>query len=303
MSTPGLINLDVRFNRPNKTYHEKETVSGIVTIVCKTEHKHDGVTLDMLGGVQMQLGGKALGVIDAFSGSSRPIELTRWSGELSKPGKFNSGKTEIGFEFPLEPKTNRTLFETYHGVYIAVQYVVKVDLKKGSVIGKTISKQVEFLVEYTKDQENETAMDKPVAFTITPESVQNKERSTLPKFNVTGKLDSCSCMLGRPLTGEVTIHRSEEPIKSVDIQLARVETCGAETGFTRDSTEIQTLQIADGDVPKSVPVPIYMIFPRLFTCPTLETPNFKIEFEMNLVVLFGNGHLVSENFPITLHRH
>lgn len=42
------------------------------------------------------------------------------------------------------------------------------------------------------------------------------------------------------------------------------------------ATEIQNIQIGDGDVPQNINIPIYMVFPRLFTCPTLITKNFKI---------------------------
>lgn len=41
--------------------------------------------------------------------------------ELAKPGKMPAGKTEIPFEIPLKAKPNRTLYETYHGVYVSVQ--------------------------------------------------------------------------------------------------------------------------------------------------------------------------------------
>ena len=68
------------------------------------------------------------------------------------------------------------------------------------------------------------------------------------------------------------------------------------------ATEIQNIQIADGDVCRNFKIPIYMIFPRLFTCPTLSTRTFKIEFEVNIVMLLENGHLISENFPIQLVR-
>lgn len=49
-------------------------------------------------------------------------------------------------------------------------------------------------------------------------------------------------------------------------------------------------------------IPIYMIFPRLFTCPTVASSNFKVEFEINVVVLLQDGHLITENFPIKLVR-
>ena len=29
-------------------------------------------------------------------------------------------------------------------------------------------------------------------------------------------------------------------------------------------------------------IPLYMIFPRLFTCPTMITPQFQVEFEVSL---------------------
>ena len=49
-------------------------------------------------------------------------------------------------------------------------------------------------------------------------------------------------------------------------------------------------------------VPMYMVFPRLFSCPTVISTMFKIEFEVNLVVVFGDGYMVTENFPITIIR-
>lgn len=51
---------------------------------------------------------------------------------------------------------------------------------------------------------------------------------------------------------------------------------GCAEGYARDATEIQNIQIADGDICRSLSVPLYMVFPRLFTCPTLETTNFKV---------------------------
>ena len=44
----------------------------------------------------------------------------------------------------------------------------------------------------------------------------------------------------------------------------------------RAATEIQNIQIGDGNVAKDFEIPIYMVFPRLFTCPSLQTDTFKI---------------------------
>lgn len=71
----------------------------------------------------------------------------------------------------------------------------------------------------------------------------------------------------------------------------------------REDTEIQNLQISDGDVCRKLEIPLYMVFPRLFTCPTLSIPGkLKINFEINLVVLFENNFVVTENFPIFLYQ-
>ena len=76
-----------------------------------------------------------------------------------------------------------------------------------------------------------------------------------------------------------------------------------ESGNTvREATEIQNIQIGDGDVCRGLVVPIYMIFPRLFSCPTMKTDGFCIEFEVNLIVVFADGYMVTENFPLTLFR-
>ena len=68
------------------------------------------------------------------------------------------------------------------------------------------------------------------------------------------------------------------------------------------ATDIQNIQIAEGDVCRKMAIPMHMIFPRLFTCPTVAAKNFKVEFEVNVVVLLQDGHLITENFPIRIVR-
>ena len=75
---------------------------------------------------------------------------------------------------------------------------------------------------------------------------------------------------------QLTVQHTEVAIKSIELQLVRVETCGCAEGYSKDATEIQNIQIADGNICTKLQIPIFMIFPRLFTCPTLITKNFKI---------------------------
>jgi hypothetical protein len=73
-------------------------------------------------------------------------------------------------------------------------------------------------------------------------------------------------------------------------------------GTAREATEIQNLQLVDGDVTRKLGIPVYMLFPRLFTCPTTRCESFSVEFEVNVIVVFEDQYMVTENFPVVLVR-
>ncbi|XP_078464428.1 vacuolar protein sorting-associated protein 26C isoform X3 [Lampetra fluviatilis] len=231
-----------------------------------------------------------------------PVQLVSSSMEVVKPGKLPSGRTEIPFQFPLKASgSSKVLFETYHGVYVNIQYTLRCEMKR-SLLNKDVHKTCEFIV-HTPAQPEPT-LDTIVKFAITPASLQKlKVKSSLPNFLIKGCLNTTNCEVTRPLCGELLVEHCDLPLKSIDVQLVRVETCGCAEGYARDATEIQNLQIAEGDVCRGVAIPIHMVFPRLFTCPTLQTTNFKIEFEVNIVIILQDDHLITENFPLKLSRH
>lgn len=128
----------------------------------------------MEGIVNMQLSPKNTGLFDAFYNSVKvtieyilyllvtklavsvyfalllqPIQLVSSVVEISPSGKIPSGVTEIPFEIPLSPRQNRVLYETYHGVFINIQYSLKCELRR-SFLSKDIIKVVEFIVEHKK---------------------------------------------------------------------------------------------------------------------------------------------------------
>ncbi|XP_055938782.1 vacuolar protein sorting-associated protein 26C-like [Argiope bruennichi] len=294
------VTLDIRLKRVNKIYHEEEIIIGYVVVESKSEVKHEGITLTMEGNVTMQLSAKNVGILEAFYSSAKPVLLTSSIIEIAKPGKLPPGRTEIPFEIPLKPRTNRTLYETYHGVFISIQYYLKCEMKR-SLLNKDLQKLLEFIMEYKSQKGDSKAV--PVNFSITPESLQNvRYRKNMPNFVIKGRIDSTACNIMQPFTGELCIEKCDAPIRSVELQLVRVETCGCSEGYSRDATEIQNIQIGEGDVCRNILIPIHMIFPRLFTCPTLKTNNFKIEFEVNVVVVFEDEHIITENFPIEIIR-
>ena len=293
------MSLDIKLKKASKVYKEGDLVKGVVVVTSKGDLSHNGVTLTIEGTVSLQLSAKSVGVFEAFYNSLKPIQLVSYSIDLVKPGKFPHGTTEVPFELPLRAKAGKKLYETYHGVFVNVMYNLRAEMKR-SLLNKDLQKSLEFIVEYVETERGE---DKPVDFTVTPQSLENvKDRANVPDFLVKGTINTVNCSITKPFCGEVTVEHSAAIIRSIELQLVRVETCGCAEGYARDPTEIQNIQLVDGDVCRGMKIPVYMVFPRLFTCPSLSTSSFKIEFEINIVVIFQDDHLVTENFPIKLTR-
>ncbi|XP_077284281.1 vacuolar protein sorting-associated protein 26C [Arctopsyche grandis] len=318
------VNLEIKLKKTNKIYHEGECLSGFVIVTSPSDVRHDGISLLMEGGVSLQLSNKNVGMFEAFRNSVKPITLLNCSLDLQTGGKIPSGVTEIPFEFPLSSRqrqpsvagtqkpnhTQSCLLETYHGVFVSITYSLKCTMKR-SFLNKDLNASCQFVVQYRKSKDK--IEPKPVRCIISPDTVQSGKgvppifsgdngNHKMPNFNIIAELDSTVCSLDKPFTGQITVKECSIPIKSIDLQLVRVETCGCAEGYAKDATEIQNIQLGEGDVCRNLPIPIHMLLPRLFTCPTTLTTNFKIEFEVNIAIIFHDDHLVTENFPIILTR-
>eukprot|EP00033_Pygsuia_biforma_P002785 GCRY01003075.1.p1 GENE.GCRY01003075.1~~GCRY01003075.1.p1 ORF type:complete len:298 (+),score=53.86 GCRY01003075.1:197-1090(+) len=296
------MSIDIRLKKHDRVYHPEEQLTGFIVVNCKSGLSHQGISLSVEGSVSLQLSAKSVGLFEAFYNNLKPVHLINYSVDVLQAGKLPGGETEIPFELPLQPIEGQSLHETYHGVFISVEYKLKVDMTRGA-LSKNLSKTVEFIVEEV--DQHRKIKEVPVPFTITPDSLENVKKNSvnhIPPFRVSGQLKSAVCSVRRPLVGELVVEFSEAVIKSIELQLVRVETCSCADGYAREATEIQNIQVAEGDVCRKLVLPLYMVFPRLFTCPTLTTKTFKVEFEVNLVILLEDGHLITENFPVKLLR-
>lgn len=295
------MSVEIKLSRVDKVYRPGDIVSGVIAVSSKGAMSHGSITLQLEGEVTMQLSAKSVGLFEAFYNSLKPIKLVDYRIEVSKSGKLPDGTSEIPFEFKLEPLANQELYETYHGVFVSIGYTLTCDIVR-SVFAKNLQRKIEFIVEVPTVQPYKK---NPVPFKVTPGDLENVKQNSInkvPHFTISGELRSAVCEINKPFMGELTVEESSAPIRSIELQLVRVETCGCADGFAKEATEIQNIQICDGDVCRGLNIPIYMLFPRLFTCPTIAARTFKIEFEVNLVVMFTDGHLLSQNFPITLTR-
>jgi hypothetical protein len=248
-----------------------------------------------------------MNIFDVVMNSFKPVKLLDFAIDLSPPAKIPDGVTEIPFEFDLNQATRTPLYESYHGVYLSVRYKIHAEMKMG-LFSRDVKKFLEFVV-HNPGQGYEPHMDNPQekkVFSMSPSNLQNVRKSLLnvvPEYKLSGYLDRTKCEMGVPFTGELKVESSAVKIKSIELQLVRVESCSvAEGGMIKEATEIQNLQLADGNVVKNQMIPIFMVFPRLFTCPSIAASNFRVDFEINLIVLFEDGHQITENFAIHTFR-
>lgn len=49
-------------------------------------------------------------------------------------------------------------------------------------------------------------------------------------------------------------------------------------------------------------IPTYMLFPKNYSCSTIEHAKFKIQFQVNVIVIFSNGYQLTENIPVNVYR-
>ena len=188
--------------------------------------------------------------------------------QVVNPGKIPAGKTELPFQLSIESESNNNnennvrLFETYHGVKINIDYFIGAEIKRSGILASNVvTKPQEFFVE-NKTQKSEKTEEKEeltkYEFVMTPETLRkkkkkktktNEDNSTkeISDFCIRGHLDLTRCRLSDPLVGIVVVERSDRPIKSLELQLLRVESvCADETNgppTLREKSEVQNIQV------------------------------------------------------------
>ncbi len=142
--------------------------------------------------------------------------------------------------------------------------------------------------------------------------------SAVSNISIECCLHSSNICLDVPLTGEVVVKHCDEKIISFEYQLIRVESFTqhgdqpevrrnrdkAITGAVayRNCTEIQTLEIVHGDLCHNLSIPVYMILPRKFSCPTMMTQRVQIEFQIKWLCMLENGLTLSTTQPLVFWR-
>jgi len=221
---------------------------------------------------------------------------------VAENGMLFSGGDPLNFSFKLESTTTNPLIDSYVGVDFSIIYKVNITLLKRRGEAKPLEATAKFdcRVPGGGISAELGRGNKSQDFSITPDLLNPdpKAGGKVPRFNFCGQIASVNCCFDEPFDGHLILKESEIMIKSIEIQLVRVETFEGKT----NATEIQNIQVADGNVLANLEIPLYMLFPNSYSCATYIHAEFKIEFHVNMIVIFHNGYQLTENFPIRIYR-
>jgi hypothetical protein len=298
------MNSELLLERSNRMFNAGENIRGVIRLRnLPGNTAHDGVVVRLEGSVKGQMSVRAVGALDSVISQVPPENLCSVVESIYPPGMFMDKVLDIPFALVLQPLTGKQLLETYTGVYISVTYelsaaIVSRQGVKSPFVNPPI---VRILVMNPSLGRHASMSDFPTPFTITKEDIRT-DSSIVHRFNIAGVFASGICQIDGEFSGYVSVVDSSTPVRSIDLQLMRIETVKGTEGQLRETTEVQCLQIADGDVRRNAKIPLHMNFPRQFSCPTSFFSRYKIEFEAMVIVKFVGGVDATRSFPITLVR-
>ncbi|KAM1129744.1 hypothetical protein ACFX13_040206 [Malus domestica] len=299
------MSIELKLSRINRVYRPTELIEGKIVVKSSSSISHYGIRLAVNGSVNMQVRGGSAGVIESLVGVAKPISIVNKIIEVRPSGKIASGTSEIPFSINIKQPGEKNLekfYETFHGGNINIQYLLTVDISRG-YLHKSLSTTMEFIVESDKaDLLEQPVSPEMVLFYLTQDTQRHPLLPELKSggFRVIGKM-STQCSLSDPIVGELTVEASAVPISSIDLHLLRVESILLGERIVTEQSLVQTTQIADGDVCRNMTMPIYVILPRLLTCPTVLAGPFSIEFKVAVVVTFQSNiaKMPSKSDPTT----
>ncbi|KAL9324429.1 hypothetical protein ACSQ67_009286 [Phaseolus vulgaris] len=247
------MSVELKLSRSNRIYRPSEALEGKIVVKTQSSISHYGIRLTLKGSVALQVRGGSAGVVESFYGVIKPIPIVNRTIEVKSSGKIGLGTSE---------------------------YLVTVDIPRG-YLHKSLSATMEFIVESDKaDLLQRPLSPEMVIFYITQDTQRHpllpeikSGMSIYLQFQSHEKTDRNKTKIAQ--FGELTVEASAVPIQSIDIQLFRVE-----------SILLGEKIIADGDVCRHLTLPIYVILPRLVTCPTILAGPFSIEFKVAIVISF-----------------
>ncbi|CAD8117842.1 unnamed protein product [Paramecium sonneborni] len=304
--------ITIKFDKANNTYRLNDSISGQVTINF-TDPNQKRLEIQSLkwrseGAISCQ-NKESHKELQRIMSNSNPQLLHLNQGEFTKEKYILQEKNTFQFKYQLTPYGDSRILETYVGVYIAIAYEIQVDLILSN--GISVRNSTPFYVQCVGidkmgQQINfKEFQQKSDQFLITPDrllgsqTIQNKQGA---KFKIHGVIDSSICQFLEGFNGYINVDECESEIRTIDLQMIRVEKLENKQGNILEATEIQLIQIVDGNITRGIQVPFNMIFPKFFSCCNLQFKEYSVDFEVNLVVIMYDGFKITLNFPIQIIR-
>ncbi|KAI5084330.1 hypothetical protein GOP47_0000499 [Adiantum capillus-veneris] len=282
--------LELKLRRADRVYKPADVIDGCIIITTTSPISYQGIKIVLTGTATLQPSLRSVGVLESLYTSIKPIQLLNKSVQVDSTGKFNPGSNEIPFHLTLDGSKGGfggSLPDTYHGAYVNIQYVLSAEVSRGYML-KNLSGSVEIILESSRGKI--PRLPGPSLFVYFYITQDTQKHSLLPSirsggFRVTGRVMT-HCCLTEPVVGELTVEHAAVSIRSIDLTLLRTESITLNDRMVSETTEVQATQVADGDVCRGLSLPIYLILPRLLTCPTLSFGSFSLEFGLAITITF-----------------
>ncbi|KAL0229764.1 hypothetical protein PCE1_003328 [Barthelona sp. PCE] len=285
------MSVKICLDRANRTFYPHDIISGDVLINSTTNRKHNGVLLTIFGHIQLTNTDQVNVNNQLYPGSS-PGTVFNKEITLCPPDRLTEGETKYRFEVPLEDSL-MPFIDSYEGYFIEVKYSLSVTVQ-GSLFVRDLVDKIDFIIRTAPPASTEI-IKTPHKFSITRENCEVND--LFDSLNIVGLLDSTIWSLNENLSGWIQITECDIPVEGIMIQLSRIERVGNDD---RESSEIENIEVATGNIEHNLKVPLYLPFPQRFTCPTIDTPEFEISYKINIVVTFPNSYFVTKAIAITL---
>ena len=290
------MNINVKLDSFNKIYREGENITG----VCEIESK-DNINFEQINAILT--GNYVIKNQKVTPVQTHIVKFHTKKVKIAEKGKIKSNSVNsFSIDIPLEKTTENQLIETYQGVIVSINYDLVINFNETKL---SDSVKIYIFINHQGVKNELGTQIVPYDFEIKPSTLEKIkiEQNKIPKFLLKCHIDNTNVNISKELDGWVKIMECSLPVKSLELQFVRNEQVFLTTGETlTEVSEIQNLQIGDGDVIKGTEISLNMLFPRHFCCATIETKVVKLSFDINIILVLNNGFVITENVPLNCWR-
>ncbi len=288
------MKISVSLDSFNKIFKVGDIISGTVEVTSSQDSEYDSISCVIRGDYTIKT-----------SKTSQPLIQTFYTKKqkISEKGKIKSNAvTKLPLKLYLTSSNDNELIESYQGVIVSISYELSI-LYNDVKMSDNIKVYIFYPGQGVKTQLKQKII--PYDFTITESSIEKVkiENGKIPKFKLICHIDSLNVDIGKELNGWIKVINCDLPIKSLELQFVRIEKVTLPNDdVINEVSEIQNLQIGDGEVLLDNEISLNMLFPRHFCCASIENNVVKLNFDINIILVLSNGFIITENVPLNCYR-